>query len=193
VVSAASCLALIAIAATSPATEARVLFNEGVALAKQERWEEALAKFEASKQLVERASTLFNIGTALVRLGRGAEAIPVLERFLTLEEQPERRKAAQDLIDEARGSVKPVEPPVDPPPPPPPPPPVVEVVPEPPPPPIVETAPEPEEESSFISSPWLWVVVGVVVVGTAIGIGVGVSQNRTEKPFGGSTGDVLQP
>jgi hypothetical protein len=52
---------------------------------------------------------------------------------------------------------------------------------------------EPKDESSILTSPWLWVVVGVVVVGAAVGITVGVTQRGTEEPFGGTTGDVLEP
>jgi hypothetical protein len=52
---------------------------------------------------------------------------------------------------------------------------------------------EPKEESRILASPWLWVVVGVVVVGAAVGITVGVTQRGAEEPFGGTTGDVLEP
>jgi hypothetical protein len=96
-------------AETDREERARLLFREGVSLAKQERWTDALEKFEASRDLVERASTLFNIGTTLMRLTRPRAAIATFEQFLALEEQKERRKAAQDLIEQARSTLATIE------------------------------------------------------------------------------------
>jgi hypothetical protein len=88
---------------------ARDLFQEGVALAKEERWESALEKFEESVSLVERASTVFNIGTTLVRLNRHKAAIESFERFLELTDLPEQKRAAEDLIARSRESLASIE------------------------------------------------------------------------------------
>ena len=74
-------------AATAPeaaASEARALFAQGVALAGQERWGDAIAYFRRSRALVERSGTVFNIAVALVRLGRASEALEALGDFLRL-------------------------------------------------------------------------------------------------------------
>jgi len=104
-VSVARQLAVLAIALASqvawaePEKErAKDLFREGVALAKEERWTEALTRFEESRALFERPSTVFNIGTTLMRLARHKAAIATFEQFLELAEKPEQRSAAEDLI-----------------------------------------------------------------------------------------------
>ncbi len=118
-VSAARQLALCAIAsvallprvarAESDASKARILFEEGVSLAKDEKWSDALEKFESSRALVERPSTVFNIGTTLMRLQRPKSAIDAFEQFLALSDRPDQTRAAQDLIEQARSSLAMIE------------------------------------------------------------------------------------
>lgn len=98
---------------------ARMLFQEGVLLARQERWAEALAKFRESASLVERASTVLNIATALQRLGRPRECIAAVERYLAVsdpiadaearERAVELRRAMQDAIARVVLAVLPVD------------------------------------------------------------------------------------
>lgn len=90
------------------ALEARELFTEGVALAEQERWGEALAYFQRSLALVRRPNTLFNMGNALFRLGRAREAVNVFDEFLRVA-NPERDAArlveAQRLRDQSYAAI----------------------------------------------------------------------------------------
>lgn len=60
---------------------ARRLFEEGLALAKADRWAEALAAFERSAALVPRASTSYNIANALYRLDRPVEGLSELDNY----------------------------------------------------------------------------------------------------------------
>lgn len=89
--------------------EARRLFEDGVAFAKEESWSEALARFEASRALVERPSTLFNIGTTLMRLQRPTAAVGAFERFLALSDRRDRNAAARKLLEEAQAAVVEIE------------------------------------------------------------------------------------
>lgn len=69
----------------TPATvteQARGLFHQGITLADQDRWAEALAAFQQSLGLVPRASTRFNLARALLRLGRLREAIEAFDAYL---------------------------------------------------------------------------------------------------------------
>ncbi|AKF04686.1 hypothetical protein DB32_001835 [Sandaracinus amylolyticus] len=66
------------------ASEARALFEEGVALSDRGDYESAVDRFQRSLALVERPSTLFNLGVALRELRRDEEAIAALERFLEI-------------------------------------------------------------------------------------------------------------
>lgn len=98
-------------AAASPG-QARRLFQEGVELARSDRWAEALSTFRRSSELVPRASTSYNIANALYRLDRPADALAELDRY---DEMPEvsddyaalRRGAAlRELLDEAVAEVR---------------------------------------------------------------------------------------
>lgn len=60
---------------------ARELFNNGVDLAKAERWAEAVSAFRDSAKLVPRASTSYNIANALYRLDRPVEALEELDKY----------------------------------------------------------------------------------------------------------------
>lgn len=65
----------------SSAGEARGLFEEGVALAKSERWAEALWAFRRSRKLMPRPSTSYNIANALYRLDRPVEGLAELDAY----------------------------------------------------------------------------------------------------------------
>ena len=65
----------------SPQYEARDLFQDGVTLAKTERWAEALWAFRRSAELVPRPSTSYNIANALYRLDRPVEGLAELDRY----------------------------------------------------------------------------------------------------------------
>jgi tetratricopeptide (TPR) repeat protein len=91
---------------------ARRLFKEGLALAKSERWAEALSAFRRSADLVSRPSTSYNIANALYRLDRPVDALAELDRY---EEMPEvraggtaweRGDALRDLLDGAVAEVR---------------------------------------------------------------------------------------
>lgn len=64
--------------------DARALFEQGVALANTQAWQQAAARFRASIALEPRASTLFNLAVALYRLERYAELLAVATRYLEL-------------------------------------------------------------------------------------------------------------
>lgn len=64
--------------------EARAAYGEGVQLAAEERWVEALARFQHSRERVQRPGTLFNIAAVLIRLGRAQEALTTLDAFQAL-------------------------------------------------------------------------------------------------------------
>lgn len=67
-------------------TEARRLFKKGLAFAEWERWEESLAAFRRSAELVPRPSTSYNIANALYRLDRPAEGLVELDRLRVMAE-----------------------------------------------------------------------------------------------------------
>jgi len=94
--------------ATANTEQARTLFHQGVALADQDRWAEALVAFRQSLGLVPRASTRFNLARALLRLGRMREAIEVFDVYTAEAQGPaeaERRSEAVRLRAEAEGAL----------------------------------------------------------------------------------------
>lgn len=97
--------------ATSPdanTLEAQSLFAQGVALAGEERWGDAIAYFRRSRALVERPGTVFNIAVGLVRLGRATEALEALDDFLRISDatsDAERRSEAQRMQELVRATV----------------------------------------------------------------------------------------
>lgn len=88
-----------AAAQPSPPEPYIVKFNEGRALVKQEKWAEALDKFEESVALKPAAGTFLNIGDCQEHLQKYASAVTSFEqaRALAAEaKQPEREKEAAD-------------------------------------------------------------------------------------------------
>jgi tetratricopeptide (TPR) repeat protein len=162
---------------------ARALFEEGVRAASEERWEDALQAFRASRDLAPRASTEFNIGSTLLKLGRHEEAIRSLEAYLATPDARSDvtlRAEAERMIAEARALMVP---PPQPPPPPATPHPLLE-----PPRQVPPPAESPEQEASFV--PWIIVGAAVAVVGAAIGIGFAVNAGE-RAPYGGTADTVL--
>ncbi len=65
----------------APATQratARTLFEEGLALLRAERWQDAATRFEKARALHPSPNITYNLTTALVRLGRLVEASEML-------------------------------------------------------------------------------------------------------------------
>lgn len=74
-------------------------FNEGRALVKQEKWAEALEKFQDSANLKPGSGTLLNIGDCQEHLQKYASAVTSFEQARALaaeEKKPEREKEAAD-------------------------------------------------------------------------------------------------
>jgi hypothetical protein len=69
--------------ATSGATQAKLLFDQGVAALASERWQEAEALFRRSAEVVPRSSSLYNLALALFELRRYAECVQISERVLS--------------------------------------------------------------------------------------------------------------
>jgi hypothetical protein len=89
----------------SDKAEARALFEEGVGLAEENRWTEALEAFQSSNELVSRASTSYNIANALYRLNRPVDALAELDEH---DRMPAtlRSKSAQKRSRELRALVR---------------------------------------------------------------------------------------
>lgn len=90
------------------AQAAKTLFDVGVELTRQENWQGALARFEASRKLVERPSTLYNLATVLLHLARYVEAAEVLKRYLKLtagHPQDSLRHAAKRKLQTTRATI----------------------------------------------------------------------------------------
>lgn len=91
---------------------ARRLFEEGLALAKADRWAEALAVFQRSAALVSRASTSYNIANALYRLDRPVEGLSELDDYDRMPEvlgddaARERGAALRKLLEGAVAEVR---------------------------------------------------------------------------------------
>ena len=89
------------------AQRARELFDEGVRLANEGRFESARAVFRSAYELQPHPSVLYNIAQCEVRLGDTASAIGTLERFLETEAgdiRQEQRQAVLEQLDELRAT-----------------------------------------------------------------------------------------
>ncbi|MEZ4410430.1 MAG: PEGA domain-containing protein [Polyangiales bacterium] len=88
-----------AFAQTPPTTEApaaRAAFDEGVAHARADRWEAALAAFARSRARVDRPGTALNVALALRHLGRLREARQALRECLAMPETSAEADIARD-------------------------------------------------------------------------------------------------
>jgi tetratricopeptide (TPR) repeat protein len=92
--------------------KARRYFKQGLAFAKSNRWEKALASFRRSAELAPRASTSYNIANALYRLDRPVEGLAELDRYDALSEvrytyaHQLRGEELRDLIEQAVAEVE---------------------------------------------------------------------------------------
>ena len=78
-------------------SEAKALFERGVALSQEQRWAEAAAHFERSVQLADRASTRFNLVRAYSALGRSLDVARHALAFLALPPEPRRADARKEV------------------------------------------------------------------------------------------------
>jgi tetratricopeptide (TPR) repeat protein len=96
------------VGAQDSASEARDLFIQGVKLADQQHWAEAVQHFRKSRALMDRDSTVFNLAVALFRLGRYREAVEAFEDFLDMTDgqaQAPARQEAKSFLRQAKGSM----------------------------------------------------------------------------------------
>lgn len=87
---------------------ARVLFEEGAALAAAERWEEAIERFTRSDAMAPRPSTTFNLGACLYALGRHVEAVAAFERYVATADPVVDADGLRDVVPilaHSRGSI----------------------------------------------------------------------------------------
>jgi hypothetical protein len=81
------------LAQEEPANEAKVLFDEGVTLSQEQRWADAVERFERSLRLADRPSTRFNLVHAYAALGKPLEVARHALAFLSLSPEPHRAQA----------------------------------------------------------------------------------------------------
>ncbi|MBL8679995.1 MAG: hypothetical protein JNK05_12550 [Myxococcales bacterium] len=81
------------IAPNADELQAREAFERGVALARDERWAEALEAFRRSRALAARPSAAFNMASCLVRLGRAIDAVASFEDYFRLVTDPQQEGA----------------------------------------------------------------------------------------------------
>jgi hypothetical protein len=71
-------------AAAQDTGEARSLFEQGLAAAREQRWDDALQAFRSSLAIVERPSTLLNLAAAEAETGHVTSSVTSYRRFLEL-------------------------------------------------------------------------------------------------------------
>jgi tetratricopeptide (TPR) repeat protein len=78
--------------------QARHAFEEGIALASQERWFDAAAAFRRSRAHMERPSTLFNLASVLFRLGAYVEADQILHDYFKIAAPDDKQRAEAERL-----------------------------------------------------------------------------------------------
>lgn len=91
--------------AQSETSDARDLFQNGVAAAREERWAEAVDLFQQSYELSARPITMMNLAGALAQLGRLAEAAEAYRSVLSMA----RTGSAARLRDDAEEQLRALE------------------------------------------------------------------------------------
>jgi len=80
----------------TPEAQARADFDEGVRLAREQRWPEALAAFERSRARVDRPNTALNVAVALRQLGRLRAARQALRECIAMPQTAAEPDLARD-------------------------------------------------------------------------------------------------
>jgi len=97
-------------------TEARTHFDQGVSLARQRAYAEALTEFERAYQIFPHYTVQYNIGQALIALNRPTEATLALTRYLDeggANIEPRRRQEVEATIANALAKTSSIEVSVD--------------------------------------------------------------------------------
>lgn len=134
--------------------------DRAIALYQEQRFEEAIAEFQAAYALRQWPRLLFNIGQAHMRLGHAREALGYYEQYLRVQPDPppEAKEELERAMAQARALLEPPRPPKPAPPPP-------QLLPPPP-----RPAPPPPRPS-IARAWWLWTGVGLLA-GAAVTAGV---------------------
>lgn len=102
-------LVIAAPADAQDARRARALFEQGVAAASAERWEEAIDRFRRSFELVERPATAFNLAVALDRIGDAPGANAALDDYFRVAPADDPRRADANALRQDLAARAPVE------------------------------------------------------------------------------------
>lgn len=78
--------------------QARQAFEEGTALAAQERWFDAAAAFRRSRSFMERSSTVFNLASVLFRLGAFVEAERAIQDYFAIAAADDKQRAEAERL-----------------------------------------------------------------------------------------------
>ncbi len=195
-------IAMLAAPSQADLAAARDAYHKGKELFDSDAHEAALVFFRKAYELSEhRASTVKALAQCEFKLKRFEDALEHFEEYLRIAPETERGRVAetilvlQELVEartaDAERNAKeaaqneavpneaaPAEPPR---------------VERPAPPPVVSTAEvvaaPPEPDGGVLTSPWLWIAVGVAAVGGAVAAGVAVTSGPSF--HGGSTGTTL--
>jgi tetratricopeptide (TPR) repeat protein len=152
-----------------PVVEAKARFEKGTALYAIERWDEAIAEFEAGYLLQPLPSFLFNIAQAHRQAGRRERAVKYYQKYLELDPEASDRAEVEKLIVEQ--SAPPPEAPH----------PEPRLVPQ-----VIVSPPPAKPAPGPLYRRWyVWTAVAfatILVVGLAVGIGT--AESRVQSDFG---------
>jgi len=90
-------------------TRARSAFSQGAGLAKQMRWGDALARFEASAKLRAHAATSYNIGICLRALGRYTQARVWFRRGLSQDQAAGNKELSASTVANSKAYLAEIE------------------------------------------------------------------------------------
>ena len=81
------------------------IYNLGIAAAKAERWDEAIAHFsEAASKDVNLLEAVYNLGVCYAQKGDKAKALATLELYAKSVQDPDDKADAEDVITALRGA-----------------------------------------------------------------------------------------
>ncbi len=152
-----------------PVAEAKARFEKGTALYAVERWDAAIAEFEAGYLLQPLPSFLYNIAQAHKQAGRREKAVKYYQKYLDLDPGASDRAEVEKVIAELSALPREVPHPE---------PRLVS--------PMIEAAPPAKPSPGPIYRRWyVWTAVALVVIAAvAIGVGVGIEESRVQSDFG---------